>query len=137
MRYRRLVSMFAPTPHDVLDPYLDLYGADALFPVADTAIGRLACVASEEILYPEITRALALRGAEVICHSSSEVGTPLTTPKNIAKQARAYENMLYVVSANSGGIAGIAIPAKQHRRAFAGGGFPRQSSGRGRAGRVS
>ncbi|MEQ8517223.1 MAG: nitrilase-related carbon-nitrogen hydrolase [Chromatocurvus sp.] len=110
LRYRRLVSMFAPTPHDILDRYLDVYGADALFPVADTPIGRLACVASEEILYPEITRCLALRGAEVICHSSSEVTSPLATPKNIAKQARAYENMLYVVSANSACIHDIPFP---------------------------
>jgi len=102
--------MFAPTPHDVLDAYLDRYGADCLFPVADTELGRLACVASEEILYPEISRALALRGAEVICHSSSEMGGPRGTPKNIAKQARAYENMAYVVSANSAGIKGIDIP---------------------------
>ena len=112
LRYRRLVSMFAPTPHDVLDAYLNHYGIDALFPVADTPLGRLACVASEEILYPEITRALALRGAEVICHSSGEVGSQLATPKNIAKQARAYENMLYVVSANSAGISGTPIPSE-------------------------
>ena len=111
LRYRRLVSMFAPTPHDVLDEYLDHYGADGLFPVADTEIGRLACVASEEILYPEITRAHVLRGAEIICHSSSEVGSPQPTPKNIAKQARAYENMVYVVSANSSAITGIPFPA--------------------------
>jgi predicted amidohydrolase len=110
LRYRRLVSMFAPTPHDVLDAYLDHYGADSLFPVAQTELGRLACVASEEILYPEISRALALRGAEVICHSSSEMGSPLATPKNIAKQARAYENMVYVVSANSAGITDNPIP---------------------------
>lgn len=111
LRYRRLVSMFAPTPHDVLDDYLDAYGADGLFPVADTEIGRLACVASEEILYPELTRAHVLRGAEIICHSSSEVGSPQPTPKNIAKRARAYENMVYVVSANSAGITGIPFPA--------------------------
>ena len=111
LRYRRLVSMFAPTPHDVLDRYIDIYGEESLFPVVDTEIGRLAAVASEEILYPEITRALALRGAEIICHSSSEVGSPLATPKNIAKQARAYENMVYVVSANSAGIADIAFPS--------------------------
>jgi predicted amidohydrolase len=110
LRYRRLVSMFAPTPHDVLDAYLDIYGADSLFPVADTELGRLACVASEEILYPEITRALALKGAEVICHSSSETGSPRSTPKNIAKQARAYENMVYVVSANSASIRDYPIP---------------------------
>ncbi|GAB5415689.1 MAG: hydrolase [Congregibacter sp.] len=111
LRYRRLISMFAPTPHDVLDAYLDHHGEDALFPVADTEIGRIACVASEEILYPEITRAHVLRGAEVICHSSSEVGSPQDTPKNIAKRARAYENMVYVVSANSAGISGIPFPA--------------------------
>jgi predicted amidohydrolase len=110
LRYRRLISMFAPTPHDVLDKYLDIYGADSLFPVAKTPLGNLACVASEEILYPEITRSLALRGAEVICHSSSEIGSPLMTPKNIAKLARAYENHLFVVSANSAGIANIDIP---------------------------
>ncbi len=112
LRYRRLISMFAPTPHDVLDAFLDHYGEDALFPVADTELGRVACVASEEILYPEIARALALRGAEVFCHSSSEVGSPLATPKNIAKQARAWENMAYIVSANSAGITGLPFPAQ-------------------------
>ncbi len=69
-------------------------------------------MASEEILYPEITRAHVLRGAEIICHSSSEVGSPQDTPKNIAKRARAYENMAYVVSANSAGITGIPFPAQ-------------------------
>lgn len=110
LRYRRLLSMFAPTPHDVLDAYLDHYGEEGLFPVADTELGRLACVASEEILYPEITRAHVLRGAELICHSSSEVGSPRATPKNIAKQARAYENMAYIVSANSAGISNLPFP---------------------------
>ncbi len=104
LRYRRLISMFAPTPHDVWDKYLDIYGLDAVFPVADTEIGRLACCASEEILYPEICRAHALRGAEIILHSTSEVASNELTPKDIAKRARAMENICYVVSANSGGI---------------------------------
>ncbi len=110
LRYRRLVSMFAPTPHDVWDRYLDIYGLDGVFPVARTEIGRLAAIASEEILYPEIARALALRGAEVFLHSSSEVGSPRLTPKDIAKRARALENLCYLVSANTGGIAGVDIP---------------------------
>ena len=110
-RYRRLISLFAPTPHDVWERYLDIYGVDGVFPVAATAIGKLATVASEEILYPELSRVLALRGAEVLLHSSSEVGSPQPTPKDIAKQARAMENQMYVVSANSAGIDGIAIPA--------------------------
>jgi predicted amidohydrolase len=110
LRYRRLVSMFAPTPHDIWDRYLDVYGIDGVFPVARTEIGQLAAIASEEILYPEIARALALRGAEVFLHSSSEVGSPRLTPKDIAKRARALENLCYVVSANTAGIAGVDMP---------------------------
>lgn len=110
LRYRRLLSMFAPSPHDVWEAYLDKYGLEGVFPVARTEIGNLAAIASEEILYPEIARALALRGAEVFCHSSSEVGSPLATNKDIAKQARAFENLAYVVSSNTAGISGTAMP---------------------------
>lgn len=110
-RYRRLISMFAPTPHDVLDAYLDHYGKDSLFPVAKTELGNMACVASEEILYPELSRALMLNGAEIICHSSSEVASNLLSPKNIAKRARAIENMAYVVSANSAALTDLDFPA--------------------------
>lgn len=110
LRYRRLNSMFAPTPHDVWSKYLDIYGLDGVFPVARTGIGNLAAIASEEILYPEIARAHALRGAEVFVHSSSEIGSPLATHKAIAKRARAFENIAYVVSANTAGILGTAMP---------------------------
>lgn len=112
LRYRRLISMYAPTPHDVWQRYLEIYGLDAVFPVADTPIGRLAAIASEEILYPEIARALAFRGAEVFLHCTSEVGSVYATQKSIAKRARAIENLAYVVSANSAGIAGTAIPSQ-------------------------
>jgi predicted amidohydrolase len=110
LRYRRLHSLFAPTPHDLFTAYVDTYGIDSLFPVADTELGKLACIASEEILFPELARALTMRGAEVFCHSTSEVGSPRQTPKDIAKLARAQENLAYVVSANSAGIAGTSIP---------------------------
>jgi predicted amidohydrolase len=110
LRYRRLNSMFAPSPHDVWSKYLDIYGLDGVFPVAKTDIGNIAAIASEEILYPEIARAHMLRGAEIFVHSSSEIGSPMATPKAIAKQARAQENMAYVISANTAGIDGAALP---------------------------
>jgi predicted amidohydrolase len=110
LRYRRLNSMFAPTPHDVWDKYLDIYGIDGVFPVAKTEIGNLSAIASEEILYPEIARAHAMRGAEIFVHSSSEIGSPLATPKMIAKRARAFENLAYVISANTAGITDTALP---------------------------
>lgn len=112
LRYRRLNSLMTPTPHDVWDRYLDLYGLDGVFPVARTEIGVLACIASEEILFPELARCLAVRGAEVFLHSTSEAGSPLVTAKDVARRARAIENLAFVVSANSGGIEGSPIPGE-------------------------
>lgn len=110
LRYRRLNSMFSPTPHDVWDRYLEIYGLDGVFPVARTQIGNLACIASEEILFPELARCFAIRGAEVLLHSTSEAGSPGVTAKDVAKRARALENLAYVVSANTAGIDGSPIP---------------------------
>jgi len=112
LRYRRLISMYAPSPYDVLDKYLDVYGVDSLFPVVETSLGRLAALASEEIRYPEITRILAGRGAEVLLHPSSEAASTLMSPKNVAKLARAQENQLYVISANSAAITGTGLAAQ-------------------------
>lgn len=111
LHYRRMISLFAPTPFDVWGRFLDVYGYDAVFPVARTGIGTLAAIASEEILYPEIARMTAMKGAEVYVHPTSEVGSPDLTPKEIARRARAVENMAYLVSANSAGITGTPIPA--------------------------
>ena len=111
LRYRRLISMYAPSPYDVMDRYLEHYPLESWFPVADTEIGQLAALASEEIRYPEIARILALRGAEVILHPTSEASSTQPTYKNVAKVARAQENQCYVVSANSASITGTALPA--------------------------
>ncbi|MDJ0675286.1 MAG: nitrilase-related carbon-nitrogen hydrolase [Calothrix sp. MO_167.B42] len=110
LRYRRLNSMFTPTPHDVWEKYLDCYGLEGVFPVAKTEIGNLAAMASEEILYPEVARCLAMRGAEIFLHSTSEIYNGKLTPKDAAKISRAVENMSYIVSANTAGLSGISIP---------------------------
>lgn len=110
-RYRRLTSTFEPTPHDVWDKYLDIYGLDGVFPVARTEIGNLAMIASEEVLYPEFTRCHVMRGAEVIIHPTSEPGSPQSTIKEICRRARAVENMVYFVSPNSASIDETPIPA--------------------------
>jgi predicted amidohydrolase len=111
-RYRRMISLYTPSPYDVWDRYLDAYGLDAVFPVANTEIGVLGAIASEEILYPEIARMFAFKGAEILLHPTSEVGSPSLTPKHISKMARAVENIAYVVSANSAGIYGTPVPAE-------------------------
>jgi predicted amidohydrolase len=106
LTYRRLYSLYTPSPHDVWSEYRRHYTLDQVFPVADTAIGRIAAIASEEILFPEIARAHALRGAELFVHSSSEAGGLVPTGKHAARVARALENMAYLVSANTAGIEG-------------------------------
>jgi len=111
LRYRRMISLYTPSPYDVWDKYLGVYGEEAVFPVAETPIGTLGTIASEEILYPEIARMLAFKGAEILLHPTSEVGAPTLTPKHISKKARAIENIAYVVSANSAQIIGTSVPA--------------------------
>lgn len=112
LRYRRMISLSTPTPYDVWDRYLEIYGLDGVFPVADTPIGRLAAIASEEIQYPEIARCHAMRGAEIFIHPSSEIGSPSVSTKELGRRARAAENLAYVVSANSAALTGIPIPAE-------------------------
>ncbi|MCC5793436.1 MAG: hypothetical protein JJT85_01720 [Chromatiales bacterium] len=110
LRYRRLTSCFEPTPHDVWDKYLDIYGLDGVFPVACTEIGKLGTIASEEILYPELTRCMTMRGAEVILHPTSEPGSSNLTIKEVCRRARAIENQVFVVAANTATIDDIPIP---------------------------
>jgi predicted amidohydrolase len=111
LRYRRLTSAFEMTPHDVLDKYLDIYGVEGLFPVADTEIGRLGCIASEEIMWPELVRAMCLRGTEVLLQPTSEPGSPKMTDRQVARKARAMENHIYIVASNTASIENTPIPA--------------------------
>ena len=90
---------------------MEHYSQEDVFPVLDTPLGRLAALASEEIRYPEISRILAARGAEVILHPSSEASSTMMSPKNVAKIARAQENQCYVISANTAGITGTSLSA--------------------------
>ena len=101
LRYRRLTSSFELTPHDILDKYLDVYGIEGLFPVLDTPYGRLGCIASEEIMWPELVRAMCLRGTEVLLHPTSEPGSDKGNDRQIARRARAIENHIYIVAGNT------------------------------------
>lgn len=104
LRYRRLNTMWSASPHHVWSEYISLYGEDSLFPVANTAIGNFGAVASEEVLFPEVTRSLAMRGAEIFLHSTAEYSSPLGSPKETCKIARAIENAAYLISANVSGF---------------------------------
>lgn len=111
LKYRRLNSLYTPSPHDFWTEYRERYSLREIFPVADTPLGQLAAIASEEILYPEVARCLMMHGAEVFLHSTSDIGGHPRNPKEVAKLARAIENAAFVISANTAGIFDTAVPA--------------------------
>jgi predicted amidohydrolase len=105
LRYRRIHTAQWVSPHDLLDAYLDRYGLEGLFPVADTELGRVGMLACGEILVPESARVLMLRGAEILLHPTNE---PYSEGEEAAKVVTAAANMMYVVSANVAGPIGFS-----------------------------
>ena len=106
LKYRRVSTAQAASPHDVLDEYLDKHGIEGLWPVAKTDIGNIGMMPCGEILWPETARCLTLRGAEVILHPTSDHGRSDNMAWESAKRVRAAENMVYFISANAGKISG-------------------------------
>ena len=106
-------------PGDVLEEYIDRYGEEALFPVVETPIGRLGCLICYDINFPEMARCLALNGAEVLVHPTSEGRAPFLMEEEggweIGRRSRAYENLAYVVSANQGQFLGSDFPKDRMR----------------------
>jgi len=88
------------SPHDI-EGY-----PDALFPVADTPIGRIGCAICYDWLFPEATRQLAANGAEVLVRVSAYMdpwgGTEPMNWWTVVNRCRALENTAYVVAANQG-----------------------------------
>lgn len=106
-RYRK-VNPWLPwelhaSPHD-LPGY-----SEPLFPVVETELGRLGAATCYDWLFPEVTRALALGGAEVLIRVSAYMDPWGTTPPldwwTLINRTRALENFAFVVAANQGASA--------------------------------
>ncbi len=120
VNYRKLYDLSNKTrPTDILDAWLARFGADSLFPVADTAIGRLAAMVALDVAWPEMTRSLMFKGAEVIVNPTASRRvvpsyTALRSPGSpderdplvptMLRRVRAYENMVYMLSCNMGPV---------------------------------
>ncbi len=108
-RYRKIQcadvwgSLPDTTPGSIYDRYLDTYGYDFLFPVADTPIGKLATMVCFDQAHPEVARMLVKYGAEVIIHPSSEGHGSGRRGWDLARQTRAFENVAYILSPLPGG----------------------------------
>ena len=123
-RYRKIhcgdAMGFLPdtTPGSVYDQYIDKYGYEHLFPVADTPIGKLATTICFDNNFPETYRAMALRGAEVILHPTSEPHGAHRMGWDSARRARGFENVAYIISCGHGGeyfLPGSKSPSSRGR----------------------
>lgn len=92
--------------HDIWDEWIEKKGngnvLDAIFPVAKTEIGNIGYVICHEGAYPEITRGLAMNGAEIIIRGTliePQVGAGMWELQN---RAHAMFNQVYVVAPNLG-----------------------------------
>lgn len=102
LKYRKLYAMTTKTrPGDVLDEWLQRFGAASLFPVADTPMGRIGALIARDAHWPEMARCLALRGAEILL-THNAAGAEPENGGLFARRSRAYENHCYLVCANIG-----------------------------------
>ncbi len=90
------------TPGSVFERYVEEFGIDSLFTVADTPLGKLAHIICFEIIFPEISRLMALKGAELIIQSTAEGWGSFRPMWNACRRKRAYENTAYLVMSNKG-----------------------------------
>jgi predicted amidohydrolase len=106
------------TPGSLYDKYVDRYGYESLFPVVDTPIGRLATVICFDNNFPETHRAMAMRGAEILIHPTSEPHGAHRGGWDAARRMRGFENTAYVLSCGHGGeyfLDGRAAPSARAR----------------------
>jgi predicted amidohydrolase len=111
--YRKLYAVSHKTrPGDMHDAFVARFGADSLFPVIDTALGKIGCAIAGDIAMPEMTRALALRGAEIVFVPTAAGYAPgyasrseapheaLGPAMSMVRRVRAWENVLYLAAPN-------------------------------------
>jgi predicted amidohydrolase len=91
------------TPGSIFSEYLDVYGYDYLFPVADTPIGRLATIVCFDHTVPETTRMMTQLGAEVIIHCTSDPHGAGRRAWEECRMTRAFDNSAYVLAPRPGG----------------------------------
>lgn len=103
--YRKLYALTSKTrPIDIYDAYVAKFGRAALMPVVDTPLGKIGCAVAGDVHWPEVTRSLALRGAELVFNPTGAGKGPGYTGggEDIVRRARAFENVMYLAMSNFG-----------------------------------
>lgn len=86
-------EVITTTIFDVLDQYVEMYGRDAVVPVTRTDIGNLATTATQ--YEPELIRAFALKGTEIMLRAATSGADPLDV------RSGALHNNMYTMLVNN------------------------------------
>jgi len=63
------IELYTTTIYDVLDQYIEMYGSDAVIPITRTHVGNIATSSVQR--EPELFRAFAMKGAEIMLRTAS------------------------------------------------------------------
>jgi len=86
-------EVITTTIFDVLDQYTEMYGRDAVVPVTRTDIGNIATTSTQ--YEPELIRAFALKGTEIMLRSATSGADPIDV------RAGAMHNNMYTSLVNN------------------------------------
>jgi 5-aminopentanamidase len=100
-----LVGRYRKThlPHLGVDRFVE--PGDEAPPVFDTPLGRIGIEICYELRFPEVTRSLALRGAEIVAHPTNWP-TAVRPFADYLTRARAAENRVFLATSNRLGSEG-------------------------------
>ncbi len=114
LKYHKMNTMtniveYSMSPHDMMSRYKEKYGWDlrSLFPVVETEIGKLGVFTCYDRMFPEVTRALAVNGAELLIQPNAWIEPFASFPTDwwtIINRVRAIENIVYIVAPDRGAI---------------------------------
>jgi len=96
-----IAFLLSPDGKDLLADVADTYA------VAKSSIGDLAVVVGDEVRHHEVVRGHVLAGAEIVLNPTRERPDALSEARELARSARAYENLATVLVASAGGESGV------------------------------
>lgn len=117
--YRKVYALTHKTrPGDIYDQFVARFGADSIFPVVKTPLGKIGCAVAADIGWPEVPRTLAMKGAELIFvptaaannpgygSSNEAIDQPIGAANTMVRRVRAWENSMYLAMSNIGPFQG-------------------------------
>jgi predicted amidohydrolase len=91
------------SPADVAEKFCAVFGPGAWLPVLRTPIGNMAVTIAAEVHWPEVTRAMALKGAEIFLNPIANLaGVDYLSREGaqFVRPVRAFENLAYLAMTN-------------------------------------